>query len=427
MKKKRFLTLFGSEELEYGENTQLIKMTGMIPFKIHKKYGYKSSIVFHKTEEKFTYHKNAVKGLKLILLPKEGKIFKLDKALLKFLFKHAKSIDILHRLHYSLQTLVYVIIYKILNPKGIAYVTIDNDLSTLKSFPKSLLLKHPKNFIRNFIVYNIIEPIFLKLVDIMSSETTQGTEILKNLYKKYKDKFYYQPCGIDEYFIKENKIEIKSFEEKENIILTVSRIGIPQKYHEMLLRALEKIDLKDWKVVMVGKLVSEDPEEFSREFFYYNPHLRDKVNFSKNFTKFFEEFLSKNPHLRDKIIITGHIEDRKTLYDLYNRSKIFVMTSIFESFGIVMVEAGYFKNYLLTTNVTSANDITLNGTVGDVVEIGDVDAFAQKLQFAIDHPEYIKEKGEKFRQHVLNNFLWDNIVDRLQNQIERILKERTFK
>ncbi|MFN4244892.1 MAG: glycosyltransferase family 4 protein [Brevinematia bacterium] len=422
MKKKRFLTLFGK-----AGNVELIKMTGMIPFKMYKKYGYKSSIVFYRTSEKFTYHKNVVKGLRLILLPDKGKIFKLDKSLLKFLFRHAKSIDILHRFHYSLQTLVYVIIYKILNPKGVAYITLDNDLGSLKTFPKSLLLKHPKNFIRNFIAYNIIEPLFLRLVDIMSSETKEGTEKLKNLYKKYKDKIYYQPYGIDEYFIKQHNIQVKSFEEKENIILTVSRIGAPQKYHEMLLLALEKVDLKDWKVMMVGKVVNKKEDSDIEDFFSINPHLRGKIIISKDFDKFLEDFFSRNPHLKDKIVISGHIDDRKTLYDLYNRSKIFVMTSLFESFGIVMAEAGYFRNYLLTTNVTSANDITKNGECGDIVPIGDIEEFARKLQFAIDHPDYIKEKGEKLRQHVLENFLWDNIVDRLQDQIERIMSQRLSK
>ncbi len=296
--------------------------------------------------------------------------------------------------------MIYVIIYKLLNPKGIAYITLDNDLGSLKKYPHSLLLKHPRNFIRNFIAYNIIEPLFLNLVDIMSSETSIGTEILKNLYKKYQNKFYYQPYGIDDYFIKENKIKLKEFEEKENIILTVGRIGSPQKNHEMLLKVIEKIDLKDWKVIIAGEI--ENPE----------------------FLEVFKNFINQNPNLKDKIIITGPITDRKELYELYNRSKIFVMTSIFESFGIVMVEAGYFRNYLITTDVISAKDITNNEKCGDIVPINDADTFAKKLEFAINNPEYIKEKAENFRNHVLENFLWDKIIEKLQNKILEIENSR---
>lgn len=395
MKIKRFLTLFGK-----GKNVELVKMTGMIPFKMYQKYGYKSSIVFYRDKEEFTYHKNVVKGLKVIKIQDKGRKLGLDASLLKFLIRYAKNIDILHRFHYSLQTLIYVIIYKLLNPKGIAYITLDNDLGSLKKYPHSLLLKHPRNFIRNFIAYNIIEPLFLNLVDIMSSETSTGTEILKNLYKKYQNKFYYQPYGIDDYFIKENKIKLKEFEEKENIILTVGRIGSPQKNHEMLLKVIEKIDLKDWKVIIAGEI--ENPE----------------------FLEVFKNFINQNPNLKDKIIITGPITDRKELYELYNRSKIFVMTSIFESFGIVMVEAGYFRNYLITTDVISAKDITNNEKCGDIVPINDVDTFAKKLGFAINNPEYIKEKAENFRNHVLENFLWDKIIEKLQNKILEIENSR---
>lgn len=395
MKPKRFLTLFGK-----GKNVELVKMTGMIPFKMYQKYGYKSSIVFYRDKEEFTYHKNVVKGLKVIKIQDKGRKLGLDASLLKFLIRYAKNIDILHRFHYSLQTLIYVIIYKLLNPKGIAYITLDNDLGSLKKYPHSLLLKHPRNFIRNFIAYNIIEPLFLNLVDIMSSETSIGTEILKNLYKKYQNKFYYQPYGIDDYFIKENKIKLKEFEEKENIILTVGRIGSPQKNHEMLLKVIEKIDLKDWKVIIAGEI--ENPE----------------------FLEVFKNFINQNPNLKDKIIITGPITDRKELYELYNRSKIFVMTSIFESFGIVMVEAGYFRNYLITTDVISAKDITNNEKCGDIVPINDADTFAKKLEFAINNPEYIKEKAENFRNHVLENFLWDKIIEKLQNKILEIENSR---
>jgi glycosyltransferase involved in cell wall biosynthesis len=366
---------------------------------MYQRHGYKASVVFYKGYDKFTYHKNVLKGLRLILLKDKGKFMGLDRSLLKFLFKYGKKIDVLHRFHYSLQTMIYVILYKMINPRGIAYITLDNDLGSLEVYPHSLLLKHPTNFIRNFIAYNIIEPLFLKKVDLLSNETRQGTERLKNLYKKYANKFFYQPYGIDETFIKERGIRVKNFEEKENIILHVARIGAPQKNQRMLLEAISKVKLSDWRVIIAG------PYEEADEFL-----------------KFVDEFFKKYPHLKEKITFLGNIEDREQLYNLYNRAKVFVMTSNFESFGLVMVEAGYFGNYILTTNVISAMDITDNERCGDVVPIGDVEAFARKLQYAIDHPEYIKEKTERMKTHVRNNFLWEKVVDRLQEQIEMLKK-----
>lgn len=413
-RRKRFVTIF-----KFAVNVDLVKMTGQIPYKMYKNYGYKSSFVTYRNEseedldeyqkkwflqvEKFTYHKNVVKGLKLFFLKRKGFILGLDRAIVEYLLKYSKRIDVLHLLHYSLQSMLYVIIYKTLNPNGIAYITLDNDLGSLKEFPNSLLLKHPTNFIRNFIAYNFIEPLFLKKVDLLSTETTYGEKVLKELYKDYAYKFYYQPYGIDEYFIKESGVKVKSFEEKENIIMTAAKVGIPQKNHKMLLDALTRVDLKDFKVVIAGRM--SDPK----------------------FESFVEEYFNKYPYLRDRIIFTGHISDRNKLYDLYNRSKIFVMTSNFESFGIVMAEAGYFGNYLLTTDVTSAKDLTNNEECGDIVPIGDVERFAEKLQYAIDHPEYVKEKGEKMKQHVRENFVWDKIVERLYDRICEVKEKRNLR
>ncbi len=398
MEGRRFVTLFGRGFYPY--NFELVKMPGQIPYNLYRKYGYKSSLVLYKKSYRISPDvRKIVRGLRIFFIDYEGKFWGLDKSLLKFLFRYAKRIDVLHRFHYSLQTMIYIILYKLINPKGIAYVTLDNDLGSLKEYPHSLLLKHPKNFVRNFIAYNIIEPLFLRKVDLLSNETRQGTERLKALYKKYAHKFFYQPYGIDETFIKEKNITVKMFEEKENIILHVARIGVPQKNQKMLLEALSKVNLKDWKVLIAGPY--EEADEFLR---------------------FVDEFFKRYPHLKEKITFLGNIEKREELYDLYNRSKIFVMTSNFESFGIVMVEAGYFGNYVLTTDVASAMDITDEGRCGDVVPVGDVDAFAMKLQYAIDHPEYIKEKAERMKEHVRNNFLWEKIVDRLQEQIERLKK-----
>ncbi|MCX7821175.1 MAG: glycosyltransferase, partial [Brevinematales bacterium] len=330
---------------------------------------------------------------KLEFIKREGKLFGLDKAILKYIIKNSKKIDVLNLYHYSLQTMIYTIIYKLLNKKGIAYITLDNDLGSLEFQPFSLLLKHPKNKIRNFIAYYIIEPLFLKKVDLLSNETKKGTQKLKKLYKKYSEKFFYQPYGIDERFILESNMHINSYEEKENIILTVSRIGHPQKNNELLLNAIANINLKDWKVVLAGKI---DPK----------------------FNNFIDNYFKQNQNLRDKIIFTGHINDRIQLYNLYNKSKIFCMTSNFESFGIVMIEAGYFGNYILTSNVVSAEDITNNRQCGDIFEIGNQKEFENKLQKLIDNPKIIKENMPKITTYIRENFLWENIIDELENLIK---------
>ncbi len=195
MKNKTFVTI-----MKWTVNADLIKMTGQIPYNMYKKYGYDAKLVTYKNEtedefnqeeksfnlpvEKYTYHENIVRGLKLEFINREGKIAGLDKAIIKYLFKNSKKIDVLNLYHYSLQTMIYTILYKLLNKKGIVYITPDNDLGSLEYQPFSLLLKHPKNKIRNFIAYNFIEPLFLKKVDFLSNETKKRNRKIKETLQK---------------------------------------------------------------------------------------------------------------------------------------------------------------------------------------------------------------------------------------------------
>ena len=78
------------------------------------------------------------------------------------------------------------------------------------------------------------------------------------------------------------------------------------------------------------------------------------------------DFFSAHPALEKQIIFTGNIDTRAELYSWYNRAKLFCLTSRFESFGIVLAEALYFGNYILSTGVESIQYITDNERLGEI-------------------------------------------------------------
>lgn len=61
------------------------------------------------------------------------------------------------------------------------------------------------------------------------------------------------PNGIDLNRVRESAGR-PVFEQKENLILTIGRIGTEQKNNELLLKALADIKLKDWSVQFVGPI-----------------------------------------------------------------------------------------------------------------------------------------------------------------------------
>ena len=118
----------------------------------------------------------------------------------------------------------------------------------------------------------------------------------------------------------------------------------------------------------------------------------------------------------DKIIFTGEIKDREELYKYYNRTKVFVLPSRWESFGIVMVEAMAFGDYVITSNTCAAKDITNNNEVGKIIEIDSKKELKDEIIRTISGEIDLKEKYEKTLNHV-SNFKYSYLIEKLGERI----------
>ena len=163
----------------------------------------------------------------------------------------------------------------------------------------------------------------------------------------------------------------KTFAEKENIMVCVGRIGNYQKNTEMLLEALHKVDLKDWKIYMIGPITNS-----------FN--LNDGGNFQKRIDDFFDEC----PQHRDKLIFTGMIYDQKTLFEYYNRAKILLMTSRHEGFANVYSQAAAMGCFIVSTDVGGADVCSNYWAFGEKLPQENSDALADVLE-KITSGEYL--------------------------------------
>jgi GalNAc-alpha-(1->4)-GalNAc-alpha-(1->3)-diNAcBac-PP-undecaprenol alpha-1,4-N-acetyl-D-galactosaminyltransferase len=161
-----------------------------------------------------------------------------------------------------------------------------------------------------------------------------------------------------------------------------------------MLRALSQIDLKDWKMVFVGAI---------------NPE----------FQVFYNEWIKSYPHLKEKLIFTGEIKDRKVLYEWYNKSKVFCMTSWNESFCHSIGEALYFGNYIIgTSGIVSMFDLTDNGKYGITLNVDDDKAMAKKMQELIDKPDFLANVFPNIVSYANQGFVWTKIVEKIYIRIE---------
>lgn len=360
-------------------NFQLIKDVGMIPFTMGKLFNYHSSIVTYANDD-YSYMDLELKddNFKLNFIKKRFKNHKYD--IILYLLRESRSIDVLQVFHFhdTLNILIYFLIYRALNWNGKIYAKLDADYN-LTTF-----LAEDHGFwpsIRNFILKY--------LVDVLSVETEENYRRLLNSKLNYQGKLIYIPNGMDITIINP-KFQVDN---KKDHILTVGRLGSQEKATEVLLEAFSNIkNLKNWKLILVGE---------------FEDHFQDYIN----------EYFQTNPHLREKVIFAGFIEDRETIYQYYAQSKIFCFTSRRESFGIALVEAAYFGNYLLSTDVGGARDVLKITDYGELFEIDNIGMLTNRLEDLINKWDEYESNPDDKMNLMEENFSWSHLCEKLYKKL----------
>lgn len=380
--KPTFVTVFTETE-----NFHLVKDVGQLPYFMYKTEGYDATLISYKNNVEYPFIDQEVIGLKLNFITNKGRFLYFELGVLYYLLNHSKSIDVLNLFHFKKDNILYLLIYKLVNPQGKAYIKLDMDILFFKNYNAFLFSNYR---IKNFFLKALTSWIF-KLTDLFSVETDQAREYLLHIYPELQNKLICIPNGVDNLYL-DKEIPVKAFQEKENIILTVGRIGTEQKNTELLLEALKITDLKDWKVYILGPI-------------------------EENFKKYIADFYREYPQLENKVIFTGNITDRKELFDWYNRSKVFCLSSRYEGFPIAFPEALYFGNYLISSPVSSAEHITSKGKYGTVAK-ANAQEFSKAIQNSIEPGFLSSQRYQEIRSFSKESFTWPVIVKKLADQIK---------
>lgn len=363
----RFYTIF-----PLCENIQLTKDVGMIPYILNKEHDVDSYIVSYKNGE-YPYLDKEVDGLKQVFLKKITGIQNLD--ILFFIITNFWKIDVLQLYHISIAHIILLNIFKILNfyRKTISYLKLDANNQILK-YKK---LKGFKSFILKFLNSNI---------DIISIETTK-------LFKEIKTKVFfknliYLPNGFYN--------QPKNILQKKKQILTVGRIGAHQKNTELLLEAYTKSfeKLNGYELILIGP-------------------IEDK------FQKYIDEFIEKNNHIKNSIKILGLISDRELLNDYYNSANIFALTSRYEGFALVYLEAIQAGCRIISSDITPAYDIVKNDKIGYLFENDNIQDLSEKL-IKICNEEIDLKTNKSIQKFAYKNFYWPDIINKLFTKIKSI-------
>lgn len=352
------------------------KNVGQIPYYISQANGWNADLAYLKEDDILLCDKEFEKNCNLICMGDYSLNNKVNrKTVVNFIKAHIQEYDAVNFYNYGSNIYIWAYYCKKYNPNIFVYSKLDMGDGGFSHFYGHSLSRAIKNYFERF---------KSRYIDLFSVETLGYYEKLKDNIV-FKNKIIYFPNGI-------KLINNDNFpDNKENIILHVARIGTYQKNTELLLESLNKVNpdiLKRWKVYLIGP-------------------------YTTKFKELLTGYQIKNKLLKESVILTGNIDDKALLYSYYAKSKIFCLTSRYESFGIAALEALYHKNYLLLSNYgLVVNDLTDNEHYGKVVDSFDSDVWAKEIEQAM-LDEKITEKVKSAQEFVLNEFSYEINIKRL--------------
>lgn len=374
--KKRVATIFAQLE-----NIHLVKDPGMIPLTLHKYYGYQAVIPFSSLKN-YPYKGKYYLDIDTPVLSDKKSVNGKYLVRLKWLIRNARKIDLLHLFFFDKWTFTLMYVYKRFNPHGLIYVHVDTDGKRLINYEFS------RNPIKRFITTRIF------LNDRVIQDTMWGIQNSTNVKKLEGVWPFVNVKFVPNGFFWEDNTK-PEYEQKENIILTVARLGTPPKKTDLLLNAFAQVALEfpDWKLKLVGSI-------------------------EESFKEYIENFFAKNPELKERVEFTGPIYDRTVLEQEYTKAKIFCLPSAWEGFSLVSVEALSKGCFLLESDIDSNIEVTQNGKMGMLFKNGNIDDFVEKMKSALGDEELIKNNFLDAVEYANTHFSWKKVLEPVEMWLE---------
>jgi len=226
-------------------------------------------------------------------------------------------------------------------------------------FDKYWRREHWYNFIMKY-----VGMIVLRGADVIQTDGYNNFLILK---EKYGEKVFWKPIipsDIDKY-----KVESKSIINGKVRIAFVARLA-KQKNIAMLVKVIGKIVDKKYPVEVVFTIAGDGPERYR-----------------------FKQF-EKNDNVR----LVGSC-NREELDVLYKDNDVLILTSYYEGFPRVFMEAAANGLAFVVVNVSGASNVVEEGKNGYIINQDDVDDFVRKLEMLITDEELLKN----FSAYTLKN------------------------
>lgn len=178
------------------------------------------------------------------------------------------------------------------------------------------------------------------------------------------------------------------------------------------------LEIKNWnqqpKILFVGRLDKpKDPITLLKAILILThkyPQIQCTLVGDGEYYVDCQEFIREN-HLEDNVTLAGWQSNPAAFYASHD---IFFAPSIYESFGLMFVEAGYYYLPTVSTNVEGIPEVIQDAVTGYLAAPRNPQQMAQLLSKFMGHPELVREMGCAAHERVTVLFSSANMTEQYE-------------
>lgn len=299
---------------------------------------------------------------------------------LKIILENEAIDCIINQMGYSVSLTKLLLKNKPLKTKIINTLRINplNFYDNHKDIIKELFKSKKVDFLNTYLTRKLILGYHILKQNIELRFIVKNTDAFVMLSEKFKPELFFLVPSLKKFDAKifgignpfqRPKLDIATLD-KENIVLFVGRLNVPQKRVDLLLQIWKKLhdEIPDWKFWVLG-----------------DGQKKKKM----------EEFCQKN--LLNRVIFFGKVNPD----EYYKKAKIFHMTSAYEGFGNVLVEAQSFGCVpVLFNSYAAAQDIVIHNENGILVTPFNIDKYVEETKDLMVNKDKLNKLATNGYEHI---------------------------
>jgi glycosyltransferase involved in cell wall biosynthesis len=130
--------------------------------------------------------------------------------------------------------------------------------------------------------------------------------------------------------------------------------------------------------------------------------------------------LAKHLGLEQKVIFTGKLT-RDQVFEVLSVSDLFVLSSHWEGFGIVLAEAMVLGKPVVSTDTDGSREVVVNGKTGVLVPIKNPQILAETILDLLGKPDLMAQMGEEGLKRVAKLFNCEQFIKGYENFYKAVL------